>query len=164
MFLFGWGKKTVKQIGIAFKNRCNNCHNEDFWILSKITTWFSLYLIPVLPYSTKYFLSCPICQQGLVLNQEQLRQIKPLAELNQLLASGQISESDYRGRLHLLNGPNDEPVRPAEENTKELLKDSSLNYCSNCGQKVSLQDRFCVGCGNNLTSEQMKSRLIKGEL
>jgi len=55
MIIFGWGHQTIKNIGPTFKNHCSHCNNEDYWTLTKYTTWFTLFFIPVIPYSIKYF-------------------------------------------------------------------------------------------------------------
>jgi tetratricopeptide (TPR) repeat protein len=99
MIIFGWGRQTIKQIGVTFKKLCSHCQNEDYWILTRYMTWFTLFFIPVFPYSIKYFLSCPICKYGLTLDQKQIDQFKPLAEINQLLIDGKITNDEYQMRL-----------------------------------------------------------------
>ena len=70
-FIFGWGRQLKKKFGPVFKKMCSHCHNEDYWIFLRISTWFTLFFIPVIPYSWKYFLACPICEYGVYLKPAQ---------------------------------------------------------------------------------------------
>lgn len=151
--IFGWGRQTTKQIGIAFKYLCNHCHNEEFWILSKITTWFTLFFIPVIPYSTKYLLSCPVCQYGLTLDDKQLEQIKPIAETNQLLLDGHITQSEHQTRISQLNGNSstDSSIQGEVVESKPLIENNSkLSYCADCGIQVTEKLNFCGNCGTKV--------------
>ena len=153
MIIFGWGRQTIKQIGVAFKNLCNHCHNEDYWILTRIMTWFTLFFIPVFPYSIKYFLSCPICKYGLVLGQKQIDQIKPLAEINQLLIDGKITNEEHQMRLNQLSTGNkpdiedNQKLEPAREVIEEKVEQTEISYCGKCGTKLDKDSKFCSKCG-----------------
>jgi len=59
--IFGFGHRKFKKFGFVSENcrRCNNYVNRE---LIKATSWFTLFFIPLIPYSTKYLLVCPICQ------------------------------------------------------------------------------------------------------
>lgn len=150
MIIFGWGRQTIKQIGIAFKQMCNHCHNEDYWVLTRITTWFSLFFIPVIPYSIKHFLSCPVCQYGLTLDSKQLEEIKPLAETNQLLIDGKITPEEHQLRLN--RSP--EPIQAEVVEVKELASaDKNLSFCGSCGTNVTKELKFCGNCGTAVASK-----------
>ena len=56
MIIFGWNFQTIKQIGFVFKKVCEHCNNEEYWVLTRTITWFTLFFIPVIPYSFKFFL------------------------------------------------------------------------------------------------------------
>lgn len=146
--IFGWNKKTVKQIGITFKNQCSHCHNTEYWVLTKITTWFTLFFVPVIPYSIKHFLSCPICQYGFTPSDEQLTKMKPLAEVNQLLADGKITQSEHQRRITLLNGTPEISTSHPASNAKTLNEGRvNLKFCENCGTSIAKDDKFCSECG-----------------
>jgi len=70
-FIFGFGKQTVKELGTTEKIRCQNCGNVREWQYRKVTTWFSLFFIPVIPYKTTYIKSCPICKAALEVTKEE---------------------------------------------------------------------------------------------
>lgn len=151
MIFFGWGHQTTKNYGPTFKNRCSHCNNEEYWILNRLITWFTLYFIPVIPYEYKYFLSCPICQYGLVLNKEQINQMRPLAEANQLLIDGNISQVEYQSRLGLTDGNTHEDTeQQAPQENDPGSRDAKLQYCVDCGQTVVSEIKFCGNCGNKI--------------
>lgn len=156
MIIFGWGKQTIKQIGVAFKNLCNHCHNEDYWIITRIMTWFTLFFIPIFPYSIKYFLSCPICKYGFVLDQKQIEEIKPLAETNQLLIDGKITKEEYQMRLNQVSA-NDkleiedtQQLEPAKELVAVRVEKTEILYCGQCGIKLDESSKFCAKCGSKI--------------
>ena len=154
MIIFGWNHQIIKQIGVAFKHLCNHCHNEEYWILTRISTWFTLFFIPIFPYEIKYFLSCPICKFGLTLNREQIKEIKPLAEINQLLLDGKITQEEHQVRLNQLANPTQERIE-AKTVEAEALTDgkAKLNYCSGCGGKITTELKFCGNCGTQVVSK-----------
>ncbi len=152
---FGWGHTTKKMFGPVFKQVCNHCHNEEYWVLTRIRVWFTLFFIPLIPYENKYFLSCPICEYGLTLNTEQIKQFQPLAETNQLLVSGSISEAEYGSRVRALNGgPTQEEVavRDVEvEVQPDEQSSTSQKFCSECGSKIIPEAKFCGKCGVSIS-------------
>ncbi len=148
MIIFGWGFQTLKDFGPAFKNLCSHCNNEQYWVLTRIITWFTIFFIPIIPYEIKYHLSCPICKYGLVLNQKQINEIKPLAEVNQLIVDGKISQEEYCARLNQLNSGSSENVQEKITETKAVSEDkTNLSYCANCGNNVIEESKFCGKCG-----------------
>ncbi|MCK9329515.1 MAG: zinc ribbon domain-containing protein [Candidatus Cloacimonetes bacterium] len=147
MIIFGWGRQTIKNIGPIFKNHCSHCNNEEHWTITKYTTWFTLFFIPIIPYSIKYFLSCPVCQYGTTLDSNQLEQIKPIAEANQLLIDGKITEIEYKTKVEQLDsGASSAEGEVIEErslsNTEETNK-----FCFGCGTKTTEGTKFCCNCG-----------------
>ncbi len=147
MIIFGWGHQTIKNIGPTFKNHCSHCNNEDYWTLTKYTTWFTLFFIPVIPYSIKYFLSCPVCQYGITLDSNQLEQIKPIAEANQLLIDGKITEIEYKAKVEQL-GSGATSVEGEVIEEKPLSNTGETNkFCSECGTKITEDTKFCGNCG-----------------
>jgi NADH pyrophosphatase NudC (nudix superfamily) len=96
----------------------------------------------------KYFLSCSVCQHGIILDNNQLEQIKPIAEVNQLLIDGKITEAEYQIRVEQLGG---ETVSSVEDEIieKKLLNNISEThtFCSECGAKIIENNKFCGICG-----------------
>ena len=138
----------IKNFGPTFKQHCNHCGNDDYWVLTRIMTWFTLFFVPIFPYSIKYFLSCPVCQYGLTLDSKQSDELRPLAEANQLLLDGKITKEEYQVRLSLPQASeSQEKVVEAEIETKVAHKPTSLKFCASCGTEVVKDVKFCGNCG-----------------
>lgn len=154
MIIFGWGRQTIKQIGIVFKQMCGHCNNEEYWVLTRTITWFTLFFIPVIPYSVKYFLSCPICKYGLELNGKQVDDLKPLAELNQKLIDGKITTDEYHVQLNLINSDETAETVNIETIKDGVLPDGNkdLVYCANCGTGLTKELKFCGNCGSKVVN------------
>ncbi|MDK2865704.1 MAG: hypothetical protein PWP51_242 [Clostridiales bacterium] len=60
-FVFGFGKQTIKTRWADEVRTCPRCGNTKRWPYKKITYWFTLFFIPILPYQVKYVTVCPIC-------------------------------------------------------------------------------------------------------
>lgn len=152
MIIFGWGHQTIKNIGPTFKNHCSHCNNEDYWTLTKYTTWFTLFFIPVIPYSIKYFLSCPVCQYGITLDSNQLEQIKPIAEANQLLIDGKITEIEYKNKVEQLgNGSSSVEGEVIEQKPTSDISETN-KFCSECGTVITEDTKFCGNCGAKISN------------
>lgn len=149
MIIFGWGFQTIKNFGPAFRRLCDHCHNEEYWILTRIMTWFTLFFIPIFPYEVKHHLACPICKYGLVLNGDQTSKIKPVAIANQLLIDGKITQEEYALRLGEPS-TSAEPEAISEAVEAKTLPEGTkvaLSYCAGCGNEVVDELKFCGHCG-----------------
>lgn len=62
--IWGFGHKTVKRFTLMENTVCRRCNNTVNREMLKVTTWFTLFFIPLIPYSKKYFITCPICGGG----------------------------------------------------------------------------------------------------
>ena len=149
MIIFGWGFQTIKNFGPVFKNLCSHCHNEDYWVLTRVMTWFTIFFIPIFPYEIKHHLTCPVCKYGVTLKGEQVAQMKPLAETNQLLVDGKITADEYNTKINLLNGGATETVQAEVIEAKILPEggNTHLSYCADCGTQVTKELKFCGNCG-----------------
>ena len=65
MILF-WGSKGYqKDLGhTQTAIECGHCNNVDTWEIVETGRKFTLYWIPIFPYSKTYFVSCPVCHYG----------------------------------------------------------------------------------------------------
>lgn len=59
-------EKKGKQI-----RHCWHCNNERFWIYRKITNWFSLFFIPIIPLKTRYNCACPVCGTSEIISKQE---------------------------------------------------------------------------------------------
>lgn len=59
MIIFGIKEKVTE---LLTGNRvCANCGQVTWHILYKVTKWFALFFIPIIPYSSEYFIHCNAC-------------------------------------------------------------------------------------------------------
>lgn len=148
--IFGWGHQKIKNLGPVILRFCSHCRNESYWNLTVISTWFTLFFIPIFPYSIKKLLTCSVCAWGFQLENEQFEKIKQLAENNKLLSEQKITEQEYQERLGFLTS-GDEVITPpgvprkipvtVEKNNKQSV------YCVNCGDNIGEGHKFCKKCG-----------------
>lgn len=156
MIIFGWNHQTIWNVGFVFRQLCDHCHNEEYWVLMRRTTWFTLFFIPVIPYKTEWLLLCPVCKYGVELKSEQVEKLRPVAETNNLLATKQITEDEYRRRMNSITGsvvtvseaPEATPIE-----TKEIAKEIAATktvFCGDCGKEIKPDGRFCTNCGSQV--------------
>lgn len=62
MNIFGCNYRKVQNYGPVKRAQCKNCKNETTFQLQKTSTWFAIFLLPIIPYRTNYLLVCPICK------------------------------------------------------------------------------------------------------
>lgn len=152
--IFGWGRQTTWNIGPVFRQHCNHCNNDEYWRLLRRTTWCTLFFIPIIPYKTEWWLLCPICQYGLELKDKQVRELQPIAEVNQLFATGEITEQEYQTRSAALNNTatTTHKNRSLPEAQIKIAEEAKTNttYCDNCGKGILPDGRFCTSCGSNI--------------
>lgn len=140
MILYGWGKQTRKNYGPVSKHACSHCKNEEYWTVHKITFWFTLFFIPIIPYKTIYFYMCPICESGIELPSDKFEEFKFVAENNKALIDGKIKEDEYTNRLNNLD------------------KDKIM-YCSKCGKENEDNASFCKHCGLSLAKKESNNSM-----
>ncbi|GKX31676.1 hypothetical protein SH1V18_41560 [Vallitalea longa] len=70
MLIFGWGYKTFKKYGIIGKSKCNICQLVTNWQLVKVTTWFTLFFIPIIPVKIKRMILCTNCNTGHIIDKQ----------------------------------------------------------------------------------------------
>jgi len=59
--IFGWGHVYTKKLGEEQSSLCQNCNNYVIRDIIRVRKWASLFFIPCIPYSSKYYVICPIC-------------------------------------------------------------------------------------------------------
>ena len=74
-FIFGWGKQTKKYLSEKEFELCIYCHKSKLRLV-KITSWITFFFIPIIPYKTKNYLSCPNCESGYEINKEFVEKLK----------------------------------------------------------------------------------------
>ncbi len=74
MFIIWGSRQTRKVFGSYEQARCGRCNNVVSWQLIKVTNWFTIFFIPIIPYSSRYFEQCPICSGAVSLTKEEFNQ------------------------------------------------------------------------------------------
>jgi len=72
--IFGWGGdlKPVADTGIM---KCPNCKNYTPWQLRKLTKAIRVYFIPVIPYSTKHYFVCSVCEAAFEADENKVKEV-----------------------------------------------------------------------------------------
>ena len=70
MFFIIFGFDTYTRIIGTVREiyKCENCNNEIIRNIIRVRKWFSLFWIPCIPYSSKYYVVCPTCEYGYEIN------------------------------------------------------------------------------------------------
>lgn len=77
MFLiFGVGDKKAEEFQVAKTEHCFHCNNARQWTATKVTEHISLFFLPVFPYKSTYWYTCPICNQGRKITKEEFERMK----------------------------------------------------------------------------------------
>lgn len=71
MIIFGIGDKKAQLLGTIGMMDCPRCNNTSEWPIHKERSYFSLFFIPLIPYSTRYLLSCPVCRETREITEEE---------------------------------------------------------------------------------------------
>jgi hypothetical protein len=96
MIIFGWGHTSSKHYGPTLAITCPNCNNDTWYHLVRHRTWFTLFFIPVIPYSSRHLLLCQVCSQQIKMTGDKLEKAKRLSELTRELFDKKISASEYQ--------------------------------------------------------------------
>ena len=90
----------------------------------------------------------------MTLDQKQINEIKPIAEVNQQLVDGKITQEEYQVKIQQLNSGSAIPIQAKVAEVKTLSgSDSDLSYCSNCGTGITKELKFCGNCGTGIVSK-----------
>lgn len=126
-FVFGWGRQTVKRHGAVGIFHCQHCNNDKHWVLFSRKTWFTLFFIPVIPYSSEHLMICPICNHGVKLDRVKFEEYKAIAEGKMDLINKKITQDEHAERIEEISAsqPNSNLI---EENTMTGKTETQLNY------------------------------------
>jgi len=143
-FLFGWGHQIKRDFGPVLMNKCSHCNNEGYMRLKRISEWFTLFFVPIIPYKIQSYLICPICEYGFQLDGEKYKKFRQIAEINQQFISGKVSENEHIQMLKEASGEAED-----ENNSKSSRPKEDL-ICKKCGKGISKDANFCKSCGEQI--------------
>jgi len=98
--IFGWNNPTEKNYGATLPVKCPRCNNNVFMHLQHVKLWFTLFFIPIIPYESKYYLSCEICGCGKELVGDEIDHAKKLNETTTAFLNHSISKEQYLTALN----------------------------------------------------------------
>lgn len=94
-FVFGWGRTTTSDEGPTVPLNCPNCKNDTWYHLVAYRRWFTLFFIPVVPYSNHTMLVCPVCSAGLELKGAAADNAYHINQAAQQFLAEEIEEAEY---------------------------------------------------------------------
>jgi hypothetical protein len=97
--IFGFGRRRTRDHGPVVACTCPHCHNVVSLSLLHVTTWFTLFFIPVIPYSSKRFLVCSICRFARPVTKGNGPALEEMASITQSWRGGTLSDDDYAQRI-----------------------------------------------------------------
>ncbi|HEX9058852.1 MAG TPA: zinc-ribbon domain-containing protein [Clostridia bacterium] len=138
LIIYGWGRKTTKDYGPAYMVKCGNCRNDTFYNLVRIRKWFTLFYIPVIPYSSEYYLVCHHCSAIYQPHASGIENAKKLVQITASYLDGKMTKDEYN---ILLNDPHSASKTYNPDNSWECPKCKGSNKndsykCSYCGYNV----------------------------
>lgn len=129
--LFGWGRQTVKNHGPVFAKQCDRCNNKEFWHLYTRRTWFTLFFIPIIPYSTEHLVVCPVCSYGAVIKNEKFKELKEIAERNMNIVNEnkKLDEESLKDKLiQFSNSDNTNSYNSGDNYNYSGKTETQINY------------------------------------
>ena len=76
MIIWGWGRQTRRTLGVVGISKCSHCGATAEFHLVQRRTWFTLFFIPVIPYSSEHHVLCSSCEWGWTPTEPDLVQLK----------------------------------------------------------------------------------------
>lgn len=98
-FIFGWNHQKTTSFGPVEQHKCQNCHNTEFWHLNKISSYFTLFFIPIFAHDNDYWFHCPTCNYGIKLNNVDFLNYKSIAEINSAFLEKSITDEERMKQL-----------------------------------------------------------------
>lgn len=76
MFLiFGFGHHSKKSYGYEKDHYCDKCYRDEERQIIRVTTWITLFFIPVLPVVRNYYLVCTGCGTPEQISKDEFREL-----------------------------------------------------------------------------------------
>lgn len=76
MFII-WGTRGMEKIlgYTGQKYQCGHCNNVSQYKVFRRQKWFTLFWIPIFPFSSEYYVCCPICNYGQKVPKEEAQRL-----------------------------------------------------------------------------------------
>ena len=99
VLIFGWGAGEAQDLGEVAPAVCPNCHNHVYMHHIRSEKKVSLYFVPLIPYGTDEYLSCPICRHGLQVRPEQRGEVQGMQATTAQFRRGAYPADAYGTRV-----------------------------------------------------------------
>ena len=76
-----WGTKAMKKL-LAYTQAytCPRCGRAAPFMVLRVAKWFTLFWIPIFPYSFKYYMVCPSCEIANEMDKDQAKALAAAAK------------------------------------------------------------------------------------
>jgi hypothetical protein len=79
MFIIFGIKRLKRRLATVFA-LCSQCRSPAAQVVVRISTWFSLFFIPLIPLGQKYISTCTLCGQSIKLDKTQALHLVEVAQ------------------------------------------------------------------------------------
>lgn len=76
-------------------SRCENCNSNEYYSIYETSRLFRILNVPLIQCNTVYYFSCPECNYGFKLGQEEFEKLEKLAKMNAEYLEGKINKTEY---------------------------------------------------------------------
>ena len=153
MIIFGIRGGKRQDHGPAMPVVCPNCNNQTFYRYAISRKWFRLYFIPLIPYSIKHLLFCPVCTRAFQLDRSQIPAVKALVQQTAAWNRSAISEDQYLETVRTFWASGMTQVLPPQAalpaSLGQLPSAPTGRQCTN-GHSNAADSAFCSACGSAL--------------
>jgi DNA-directed RNA polymerase subunit RPC12/RpoP len=126
---------------------CSVCQRSTVHVVAETSRWFTLFFIPIFPFSRSYLRQCAVCGYMEELRREDaLSEKHPTIQMDTCARCGAkiAPEAIQRGDAHCVLCGHPLPQKPQD-----------ANACPYCGARIPAEaaargDKFCTGCGQPL--------------
>ena len=80
-------------------SKCENCNNNDYYSIYETFRLFRILSIPLVQCDTVYYFSCPECNFGFKLEDEEFKKLEKIALINSKYMEGSITKSELETGL-----------------------------------------------------------------
>lgn len=93
--VYGWGKRTDKDLGATYPLTCKGCERKIFINLVKVTTWLHIFFVPIIPYKSTYIMRCGFCETGFELRGDAVKRAKEINLITKRYLNKELSKVEY---------------------------------------------------------------------
>lgn len=96
--VYAYQVKRLKDEGNGLQrisDRCENCNDNEYYSIYETSRLFRIFNVPLVQCNTVYYFSCPECNYGFKLEQEEFEKLERLAIINAKYFEGKITRTEF---------------------------------------------------------------------